>query len=136
MYQSKRIHPFVDKIFRNIHDMPKIIMDTIPSINIFKKDNHYKIDVGVPGVTKNDLKIDVDGNILTISCERETTSKSTSDPDERIEYDYSSFSRSLTVPEDADYENINAKYENGVLTLVIPKKEQKEKPKGKKINVD
>lgn len=73
---------------------------TIPSINIREEKNSYKVDVAAPGLRKKDFNIDVDGNVVTISCERETESRKGDKNNDysRWEYDYSSFSRSFILP--------------------------------------
>lgn len=116
------------------------ITDTIPSINISEEKDKYKVEVAAPGLKKEDLDIRVDGNLITISSESTESKTSTDNNKEgenysRREYNYSSFSRSFTVPENADTEAVKAKYCDGVLCLNIPKKKHTDKGP-KKVNVE
>ena len=99
---------------------------TIPAVNIKETPENYEVEVAAPGMTKNDFKVQLDGNTLTISSEK-TVDKENED-DVRYasrEFSYQSFSRTFTLQKDVvDTEKIQAKYENGVLHLLIPKIEK------------
>jgi HSP20 family protein len=107
----------------------------IPAVNIVEHDNEYQVALAVPGMEKDDFKIDVDGNMLTISSEKEESKEEKEKKFTRKEYNYSSFSRSFTLPEEINKEKIEAKYEDGVLKLVLPRKEEMKKPSAKHIAV-
>src|SRR5688500_1295164 len=115
----------LDRFFGgNFMDLWQDEMLTVPAINIKEEKNNYKIEMAAPGMKKEDINIDVDNNIITISSETESEYNSDDDKKEnksegysRREYNYSGFSRSFSVPDNADTENIKAKYENGVLQL-------------------
>ena len=83
--------------------------------------------MAVPGMKKNDFNIDVNGNLLTISSEKEESKDESNQQYTRKEYSYSSFTRSFTLPEDVNQEKIDAVYEDGVLKLTLPKKEEAKK---------
>ena len=100
---------------------------TIPSANIVENKDDFKLALAVPGMKKNDFKIDVTGNLLTISSEKEETKEEKDENYSRQEYNYSSFSRSFTLPEEVNKEKIDATYVDGVLKLVLPKKEEAKK---------
>ncbi len=100
---------------------------TVPSVNIVEGKEDFKLSLAVPGMKKNDFKIDVSGNLLTISSEKEETKEEKEDDYSRQEYNYSSFSRSFTLPEEVNKEKIDATYVDGVLKLVLPKKEEAKK---------
>jgi HSP20 family protein len=101
---------------------------TVPAVNITENANDYKISVAAPGLKKNDFHINVDGNMLTISAEKEETKEEKEGENyTRKEYNYSSFSRSFTLPQEVNREKIEASYEDGVLKLVLPKKEEVKK---------
>ena len=75
-------------------------VSTVPAVNITENNNEYKITVAAPGMKKSDFKIDVDGNLLTISAETEETKEEKEDERyTRKEYNYTSFSRSFNLPE-------------------------------------
>ena len=109
---------------------------TVPSVNIRENKNDYQIEMAIPGMKKEDFNIDVDGNVMTIWCEKESESEDEKESVgfSRREYNYSSFSRSFTLPQNANADKVAAKYTDGMLTLNIPKKSDTEK-NGKKIKV-
>ena len=107
----------------------------IPAVNIVEHDNEYQVALAVPGMKKDDFKIDVDGNMLTISSEKEESKEEKEKKFTRKEYNYSSFSRSFTLPEEVNKEKIEAKYEDGVLKLLLPRKEEAKKSLAKHIAV-
>ncbi len=104
---------------------------SLPAVNIRENAENFTVEMAAPGMNKEDFKIELDGNNLTISSE---SSRGQEQKEEerytRREFSYQSFQRSFTLPKDVvDVDQIQAKYENGVLNLVIPKKEQaKQKP--------
>lgn len=100
---------------------------TVPAVNITENKEDYKVAVGAPGLKKSDFNIDVEGNILTISCEKEEKKEEKDEQHARREYNYSSFSRSFTLPDEVNREKIEAVYEDGVLRLTLPKKEEVKK---------
>lgn len=105
---------------------------TVPGVNIKETKDNFVVEVAAPGMDKKDFKIQIDGNLLTLSSEKsvEREEKNEDEKYSRREFSYQSFQRSFTLPKDVvDSEKINAKYENGLLHLVIPKKEEaKQKP--------
>ncbi len=107
----------------------------VPAVNITEEKNEYKVDLAVPGMKKDDFKIDVDGNMLTISCEKEESAEEKEKKFTRKEYSYSSFRRSFTLPEEINLEKIQAKYEDGVLRLSLPRKEEAKIISSKHIDV-
>lgn len=100
---------------------------TMPAVNIVENKEDYMVSLAVPGMKKEDFNIDVDGNMLTISSEKEERKEEKEDKYTRKEYNYSSFSRSFTLPDEVNKEKIEAKYEDGVLKLMLPKKEEAKK---------
>lgn len=102
-------------------------VNNVPSVNITENNNSYNVALAAPGLKKDDFKIDVDGNMLTISSEKEEKKEEKDDKYTRKEYSYSSFSRSFSLPEDVKEEAIEASYENGVLNLRLPRKENGKK---------
>lgn len=99
-------------------------MLTIPAVNISEERDNFLVSLAAPGMTNEDFRVDVEGNILTISAEKEQTKEESVNGFNRREYNFSSFSRSFTVPEDVKTDSIAAKYENGILVLTLPKKEE------------
>ena len=102
---------------------------TIPSVNIKETSDNYEVEVAAPGMTKNDFKVELEGNVLTISSERSNQNEENEEKvDERFlkrEFSYQSFQRTFTLKNEVvDIDKIEAKYENGLLHLMIPKKEE------------
>lgn len=109
---------------------------TMPAVNITENVSEFIIAVAAPGMKKDDFKIDVDGNLLTVSAEMEETKEEKEEQRfTRKEYNYSSFSRSFTLPDEVNKEKIEATYENGVLNLMLPKKEEAKKAVSKHIAI-
>ena len=107
----------------------------VPAVNITENKDAYMVSLAAPGLKKDDFKIAVEGNMLTISSEKEETKEEKDKKFTRKEYSYSSFSRSFTLPEEINKEKIDAKYEDGVLKLSLPRKEEAKKPLAKQIAV-
>ncbi len=98
-----------------------------PAVNISEDQNNYFLTVAAPGMKKDDFKIYIEGDTLNIHAEKETEKEDSSRRFTRREYEYSSFSRSFTLPEGVDREKIDAHYENGILQLTLTKKEEARK---------
>ena len=108
---------------------------TIPAVNVTENNNGYNITVAAPGMKKEDFRIDVNGRQLTISAETEQNKEDKEVDYTRREYNYSSFSRSFTLPDGVNEDKIAATYENGILKLSLPKKEEAKKLAVKTIEV-
>lgn len=92
-------------------------------VNINEAANGFHLDVSVPGINKEDIKVNVDKGLLTISYEKKEESKPEDYKTVRREFSQRSFKRSFTIADHVDAEAIQAKYENGILKLFLPKKE-------------
>lgn len=103
---------------------------TIPSVNIFETDGEFHVEMAAPGMSKNDFKVELDNNTLTISSQKTSEESEGDDKNyQRKEFSFQSFMRTFHLPDSAAAEKINAKYEDGILKLLIPKKEEaKRKP--------
>ncbi len=106
-----------------------------PAVNITEHRDEYMVSLAVPGMKKDDFKIDIDGNMLTVSSEQEESKEEKDKKFTRKEYNYSSFCRSFTLPEEINREKIEAKYEEGVLKISLPRKEEAKKLSAKHIAV-
>ena len=119
--QTNRFDLF-NEFFRQFEqEEPKEVFDFTPDVNTREGEDAYYIDVDLPGVKKEDVEISVDKNLLTIKGKRETKEEVKEEDYYRIESRYGTFSRSFTLPEKVDVEKIEAKSEDGVLEIIIPK---------------
>lgn len=103
-----------------------------PGMNVYETDGAFEITLELPGLKKDDIDISIDNNMLNISGERKATREENGRTYHRVESRFGKFSRSLPLPNNIDDEAIEANYENGVLTVNIPKTEQST---GKRIKV-
>jgi HSP20 family protein len=110
------------------------LSDFNPVVNTREGEFAYHVDADLPGVKKDDIKISVKGNIITLSGERKHKEEIKKEDYHRVESSFGKFERSFTLPEDADVENITASNEDGVLEIVVPKLKS-ETEKVKKIEV-
>ncbi|MGZ3866317.1 MAG: Hsp20/alpha crystallin family protein [Bacteroidia bacterium] len=135
--KSKWMNPF-GGLFRNdFNNLDMSIPETIPSLNIKEEKDSYKVELAAPGLEKEDFNIQVEDSILTISCEKKSERNEINDGHfSRVEYNYSNFSRSLSLPENTDVSQMLAKYAKGILSMNIPKKRIAEKTAAQKINVE
>jgi HSP20 family protein len=105
-----------------------------PPVNINETPDAYHIELSVPGRSKEDFKVNVENGLLTISYEKKEETKSEEYKAVRREFSYRSFKRSFSIDEHVDADGIQAKYENGLLKLLLPKKEQA-KQSSRQINI-
>ena len=97
-----------------------------PPVNIVEEKHRFKVTLALPGLKKTDFKIAINGNNkLTISTKKDLIDGQVEIDYLRNEYDYSNFSRSLTLPEEIKKDAIEAKYEEGVLEIILPRAEEK-----------
>jgi HSP20 family protein len=136
---SKSFNNFMDDFFATA---PSIFRDDFitPSfrsftpVNVKETENDYVLEVVAPGFQKEDFKINLDNNTLTISANKKEETENKNEKFIHKEYKQQSFKRSFTIDENVDAENIVAKYLNGVLTLNLAKK-QNVKPSVKEISI-
>ena len=109
---------------------------TAPAVNVIETDKEYKVEIAAPGLTRDDFKIDInEDNELTVSMEKKVEKNEVSEKEGkkhtylRREFSYSSFRQRMILPDNVNVDNIDAKMENGVLTIDIPKKTEEEKRK-------
>ena len=96
-----------------------------PKVDVIETETSYEVQLAAPGVSKDDFKIEVNDNSLTVSGERKFSNEKKEKNFHTIETQYGAFSRSFSLPDNADGTKINAKYNNGILELIIPKDEKK-----------
>ena len=109
----------------------------VPAVNVNETDKEFALTIAAPGLEKKDFKVDAYDDMLTISAEKEKEEKEEkSGRYNRREYNFTSWNRSFTLPENCDAGKINAEYKNGELKIVIPKMEIKQRKKVKNISVN
>lgn len=124
---------WLDEIFNR--DLPSVFTSnfntgiSLPKVNIKETADAFMVEMAVPGLKKSDFDIDLDNQVLSISTETKEESELKEGNYTRREFGYSSFKRTFNLPESVNDEKINANYENGILNILLPKKEEaKQKP--------
>ena len=105
---------------------------SVPAVNIKETEGNYIVEMASPGMKKEDFKINLEEDILSISAEIKAEAEEKGEKFTRKEFSFSSFKRDFTLPETADKENITANYFDGILNITIAKKEEA-KPKPAKL---
>jgi len=109
--------------------------DFVPAVNTRETENAYHLEVDLPGVKKEDIKVDIEEDKLVISGEKKLKNELKEDNYYKVESYYGTFKRSFAIPKEADVENIHAESKDGVLEVVIPKMEQAKLEKTKRVEV-
>lgn len=108
----------------------------MPAVNIRENDESFVVEMAAPGMTKEDFNINLDNNLLTISSEKETERETEGrDNYTRKEFSYTAFTRTFTLPNTVNGEAIAAQYDNGILHLTLPKKEEARRKPPKAIEI-
>jgi HSP20 family protein len=137
--QTNRVaynHPFAG-VFGNVFGNEAFTREHaafVPPVNISEEAAAYKVELSAAGYEKTDFKITVEKRTLVVSGKHQESAETKEQKFSRKEFNYGSFQRSFRLPENADEHAIVAKYENGILSLVIPKKEQ-EKNENREISI-
>jgi HSP20 family protein len=134
-FRNRDLFPTMFREFmdRDLSDMANMGFDnsTMPAVNIKEGKNDFVVEVAAPGMKKDDFKIELDNNILVIWSEKEDSREENKEGQfTRQEFSYQSFKRTFTLPNTIEEKDIKASYNEGILNIVLPKKEEaKEKPK-------
>lgn len=127
------VSTWLDDIFNR--DLPSVFTSnfntgmSVPKVNIKETADAFMVEVAVPGLKKSDFKLDLDNHVLTISTESKEENEHKEENYTRREFGYSSFKRTFTLPDSVNDEKINANYTDGILSVLLPKKEEaKQKP--------
>ena len=135
VYDSGWMEKFFNAPLDEFFNFGKVM--NVPAVNVTETDKEFRLSIAAPGLEKKDFKVDAFDEMLTISAEHEKEEKEEkSGRFNRREYNYSSWSRSFTLPENCNYGKIDAEYKNGELKIIIPKTEVKEPKKVKSIAVN
>lgn len=125
--KSNGVKPWVDDVFDSIFNDSFIsdrMVTRVPAVNVSESSGHYHVELAAPGLKKDDFKISVDKNTLTISVEKNMENMSGDRKYNRREFSYYSFVRSFSLPDTVDYAGIEARYADGILTIDLAKKEE------------
>ncbi|MFP2995926.1 Hsp20/alpha crystallin family protein [Spongiivirga sp. MCCC 1A20706] len=113
----------------------KPFKNSSPAVNIKEDNTAFILEVAAPGLKKEDFNIDLDNDVLTIASNTKEETKNVHDGYTRFEFNYSEFKRSFTIPETVNVESINAGYEDGILKITLPKKEEATVPSKRAIEI-
>jgi len=108
----------------------------IPAANITENDDAFEVELAVPGMDKKDFQVNVENGNLVISAEKEEEKEEKKKDYCRKEYNYDSFRRSFSLPETVNVDEVKAEYKDGILNLIVPKKEEAKKQPKKKIDIN
>lgn len=97
---------------------------TLPAVNIKETETTFKLEFFAPGLQKDDFNIEIDQKVLSVSCQKQTENEEKGEKYARKEFSFSSFKRSFDMPESVNFDKVEASYENGVLLIALPKREE------------
>ncbi len=106
-----------------------------PSVNIHETDEGFLLQLAAPGLKKDDIKVNLDNNVLTLSAELKSENEEKNEKLIRCEFSYSSFSRSFSLPKSADLDKISADYKDGILNVNVPKREESKVAVNRQISI-
>jgi HSP20 family protein len=126
----------VNRLFNTFFDTPVTATERrwVPAMDLVESEDHFVLRADLPGLTQDDVNVELEDNVLTVSGERKAEHEERKEGYHRVERAYGRFSRSLTLPDGIDPESVEARFENGVLEVRVPKPEQR-KPQRVAINV-
>jgi HSP20 family protein len=125
--ENQTFLPGINDVFESIFNdsfFSDRMVTRVPAVNVSESNENYHIELAAPGLKKQDFKISIDDNVLSISVEQQSEQSQNDRKYNKREYNYSSFVRSFTLPELADQNRIEASYENGILKIDVAKKEE------------
>lgn len=121
------VNPWFNDVFESFFNDSFIsdrMTSRVPAVNIAENENEYHIELAAPGLSKEDFKINLEKNILSISVEKKIENTEDNKKYNRREFSYSSFVRTFTLPDGADQNSIDASYNDGVLRITVGKREE------------
>ncbi len=125
--KNQAVNPFFNDVFESILNdsfLSDKLATRVPAVNIAETEGEFHVELAVPGLKKDDFKISLDKNVLSVSVEKKTENVEEGKKYSKREYSYNSFVRSFTLPETVDHAKIEAEYTDGILKLNIAKKEE------------
>lgn len=134
-FESEAMFPNFGNAFDNFLKMDYNYGESTPSVNVTENEQEYQLEYLVPGFKKEEIKVALEQNVLTVKAERKTETTEEQKRYTRKEFSFSSFKRSFTLPENIDTEQMVAKHEHGILSITIPKKVEEKKSGLKEIAI-
>jgi len=108
---------------------------TLPAVNVLDSDNEFVVEMAVPGLKKSDFDINIDNHVLSIGVENKRENKEESENYTRREFGYSSFKRTFAIPESVDVDKISASYNDGIMRVLLPKRDEAKKKPSRNIKI-
>jgi HSP20 family protein len=121
------VNPFLNDVFGSIINdtfLNDKLVSRTPAVNITENENEFQIELAAPGLKKEDFKINLDKNTLSVSTEKKDEKVEEGKKISKREYNYNAFVRSFTLPETVDHSKIAAEYIDGILKLTVAKREE------------
>ena len=123
---KRNYNPFLSDFFDNLIERNENFEKdySAPAVNIIENKDTFEVDMAVPGIDKKDIKINLEKDMLSIASEIEEKKEEEKVNYSHREFSYSKFCRTFSVPKSIDQNKIKAKFENGILNIILPKKEE------------
>ncbi|MDI3472982.1 MAG: hypothetical protein PWQ20_1153 [Thermotogaceae bacterium] len=121
---QRTIDRIFDETFRNLGREEFFETAFVPAMDVYETDNSINLEIELPGLDKNDIKVKVEGNVLTVSGEKKAEHEKKDRNYRVVERSYGKFERSIMLPDTVDTNKIKAKFEKGILKIELPKKEE------------
>ncbi len=131
----------IDRIFNDFFGggmLPSSFVESnshVPAVNIVENAKSFHIEIAAPGYDRNDFNVDIDGKALYVNAETANTNEEEGSSYTRREFSKSSFTRSFTLPDTVDINKVSGHYENGILFIEIPKKEEAIEPAPRRVKI-
>lgn len=125
--KNHAVNPFFSDAFESVFNdsfLSDRLSSRVPAVNISESENEFHIELAAPGLKKEDFKISLDKNVLSVSADKKTENAVEGKKFSKREYSYNTFTRSFTLPDIADQGKIEAEYVDGILKLIVAKKEE------------
>jgi HSP20 family protein len=134
-FESDAMFPGFGNAFDNFLKMDYNYGESVPSVNVTENEKEYHMEYLVPGFKKDEIKVALEQNVLTVKAEKKTETTEEQKRYTRKEFSFSSFKRSFTMPDNIDADKMVARHEHGILNIVIPKKMEEKKNALKEIEI-
>jgi HSP20 family protein len=134
-FESDAMFPGFGNAFDNFLKMDYNYGESVPSVNVTENEQEYHMEYLVPGFKKEEIKVALEQNVLTVKAEKKTETTDEQKLYTRKEFSFSTFKRSFTLPKNIDAEKMVAKHEHGILSITIPKRIEEKKDNSKEIEI-